>query len=94
MNTEFVYLKTVYKVFDNGRILKRMHGSSVKRERNRLKKHKKLIQAGRMTLADVQMCYRGWRGCYKKLDNKTEIRKLDSYFKTLFGVEWNDIKKG
>lgn len=94
MNTEFVYLKTVYKVFDNGRILKRMHSSSVKRERNRLKKHKKLIQAGRMKLADVQMCYRGWRGCYKKLDNKTEIRKLDSYFKTLFGVEWNDIKKG
>lgn len=92
MDSEFVYLKTIYRVFDNGRILKRIHHSAVVRERKRLKKHRELIEQGRMTLSDVQICYRGWRGCYKKLDSKKEIRKLDGYFKELFGVEWHDIK--
>lgn len=94
IDSEFVYLKTIYKVFDNGRILKRMHNSAVVRERKRLKKHKCLIDQGRMTLTDAQVCYRGWRGCYKKLDSKKEIRKLDAYFKKIFGAEWYDIKSG
>ena len=91
MDSEFVYLKTIYRVMDNGRILKRIHNSAVVRERKRFKKHKRLIEQGRMILKDAQLCYRGWRGCYQKLDSKKEIHKLDIYFKDVFEVEWYDI---
>ena len=90
MDKEFVYLKTIYRVEANGHIVKRMHHSAVERERRRLKKHKGLINRGRMTFNDVRDGYRGWRGCYKRTDSRRQIEKMDKYFYELFGRQWYD----
>ena len=84
MDREFVYLKTIYRVLDDGRILRRMHHSAIERERRRLIKHRRLISCGRMTLADVKACYRGWRGCYAGLDSQRALKKMDRYFAEVF----------
>ena len=95
LTEEFVFLKTIYKMRPNGRIIKRISKSTLNRERRKLKKFKHLIEEGKMTGAQVEQCYSSWRGSYVKYDSSYEIIKMDRFYHSLFGGEkkWMKGKK-
>jgi hypothetical protein len=84
LDKEFVYLKTIYKMLPNGRIIKRITKDTISRERRKIRSLKRLVDNGRLTVDHVHNCYRSWRGSYKKYDSGYEILKMDNYCKSIF----------
>lgn len=78
------WLKINYKLTETGGLVRKVHSSSFRRERRRLKKFQKLVKHGRMTCEQVWNCYKSWRGDYEKYDSAEKLRKLDKYFNELF----------
>lgn len=78
------WLKINYKLKNTGGIIRKIHSSSIRRERRRLKKFQKAWKQGSMNLASIKQCYRSWRGSYAKYDSTEKLRKIDKYFKELF----------
>ena len=89
LTKEFVFLKIIYKMKPNGRIIKRICKSTLTRERRKLKKFKHLVDEGKMTAAQVEQCYKSWRGNYVKYDSHYEIIKMDRLYRSLHGGEIN-----
>lgn len=83
LGEEMTWLKVVYRVEDDGRIIKRMHSSTVARERRRLRKHAEMVSDGRMQAPDVEEWYKSWRGSYEYLDSGAELHKMDLYLSEL-----------
>ena len=78
------WLKINYKLKNTGGIIRKIHSSSIRRERHRLKKFQKAWKQGSMNLASIKQCYHSWRGSYAKYDSTEKLRKIDKYFKELF----------
>ncbi|MBR6045768.1 MAG: Reverse transcriptase (RNA-dependent DNA polymerase) [Ruminococcus sp.] len=87
LTEEFVFLKIIYIMRPNGKIIKRVCKSTFNRERRKLRRFKHLIEEGRMTSAQVEQCYSSWRGTYIKFDSRYEIIKMDRLYYSLFGGE-------
>lgn len=84
LDKEFVYLKTIYRMRDDGRIIKRITKDNISRERRKIRKFRKLVDDGKMTADHVTECYKSWRGSYKNYDSHYEIIKMDKYFLSVF----------
>ena len=94
MDREFIYLKTIYTVKDNGTILHMMNHEAVVRERHRICKHKGLTECGRMTKEQSKSCYKGWRGSYGRTDSKRALQKMDEHFMGVFECNMNFLYEG
>lgn len=81
----FTFMQIKYNVQD-GRIIKRPTRSKIARERRRLKKYKKKLEQGKMSLLDIQNCYKSWRNNILKDCNacSRSIHELDKLFERLF----------
>lgn len=64
-----VFLKGRYILSSTGKIIKLAGKSSTTRMRRKLKKFKRLLDAGNMSYLDVRTAYQSWRGNYKKRFN-------------------------
>ena len=84
LDKEFVYLKTIYKMRENGRIIKRIPKDTISRERRKIRKFRALVDSGKLDTEHVHNCYKSWRGSYKNYDSRYEIFKMDTYFKSIF----------
>ena len=91
LNREFVFLKTIYRLRDDGKIVKRMCKCSLLRERRKIRKYRNLIEQGKMTADHVIESYRGWRGSYKNYNSTYELIKMDKYIKHQLHIK-EDIK--
>lgn len=78
------FLKINYKITETGRLIKKVHNSTIRRERQRLRKFKKLLDKNRMSYDDILQCFMAWKGVYKKYDSGYKIRRLETYFHKLF----------
>ena len=81
------WLKINYHLKPTGGLIRKVSSSTFRRERRKLKKFRKLYEQGRMSLEHIRQCYQSWRGTYRKYDSGTRLKKMDDYFKTLFGKD-------
>lgn len=81
------WLKINYKLKPSGGLVRKVHSSTFRRERRKIKQFHKLYLQGRITYSHALDCYKSWRGTYKRYDSGTKLKKLDEYFKKLFKTE-------
>lgn len=84
LDREFVFLKTIYRLCGNGRIIKRIPKDNISRERRKIRKFRRMADNKSMTVRHALDSYKSWRGTYKKYDSKYEIVKLDRLFLFMF----------
>lgn len=82
----YVFMQLKYKILPNGKVVVSPCPVKITRERRKLKAYKRLLDAGRMTEAEVLNAYKSWRqsilrdcSCTKSVDN------LDRLYEELFG---------
>lgn len=78
------YLKINYRILKNGRLIRKVHNSTIRRERRRLPKLLRLRNAGRLNQKECEQCYKSWRGSYAKYDSGKNLRRLDKLYRDLF----------
>lgn len=82
------FLKGIYSIAPNGKIIRRSTQESHKRMRRKLLKFKGLLDAGRMTHSDIYAAYQSWRNNYRKRFNAYHtIQRMDSLYNRLFSIE-------
>lgn len=80
----FTFLKTKIYLTDTGKVIKKPCHDAVVRERRKLKKQKKLLDAGVMTFDDIRCSYQSWRGSMKYRNARKTINSMDKLFDSLF----------
>lgn len=86
----FTFLKTKIYLTDTGKIIRKPCHKAIVRERRKLKKQKKLVDAGIMTFADVRCSYASWRGSMKPRNARKTIHSMDKLFDSLFIESWRE----
>ena len=81
----FVFLKKKISLQNNGRIVINISPKSVSRERQKLKKLKKKMLEGLITIKEIEGSYVSWRGFAAQFDSYNTIKNMDNLYKELFG---------
>lgn len=87
------WLKINYRLKQSGGLVRKVHSSTFRRERRKLKRFHESYKAGRMSYQHINQCYKSWRGTYTRYDSGAKLRKLDNYFKKLFEEENQNGRK-
>lgn len=86
----FTFLKTQVFLTETGKIVRKPCHDSVVRERRKLKKQKRLLDAGAMTFADVRCSYDSWKGSMKYKTARKTVHSMDKLFDSLFIESWKE----
>lgn len=82
----FTWLKVKIFLTKNGKIIRKIHRSSVTRMRQKLKKYVVLVNNGIMSVDDARMSAQSWRGHAKRFDAYDTICSMETLFGKLFGT--------
>ena len=85
------YLKLNHKILPTGKVIRKVHNSTFRRERQRFRKQKRLLAKEKMNSQAILDSYKSWRGVHKKYHSGRQIRKLDKLFREIF-PEWKHTK--
>lgn len=89
----FTYLKTKYHLEANGRVVMRPCRDGIVRQRRKLRKFRKFMNDGIMTLEQVTQSYMSWRGYISRKNSGRTVRSADTLFYTLFHTKpWRKSK--
>jgi len=91
LSTGFTYLKIKYRLTSSGHIVKRLSRSAITRERRRLKKYRRMLDAGSITYPEIKNAYESWRGNADQFDSRRSVHNLDQLYDQLF---IKDFKRG
>ncbi len=84
----FTFLKTKIYMEDTGKIIRMPCHKAVVRERRKLKKQKKLLDAGIMEFSDIRCSYSSWRGSMKYRNARKTVHSMDKLYDSLFIESW------
>ena len=84
----FTFLKTKVYLTDTGKIIRKPCHNAVVRERRKLKKQKKLLDAGIMDFADIRCSCSSWRGSMKYRNARKTVHSMDKLYDSLFIESW------
>jgi len=82
----FTFLKTRFTMSDTGRIIARPCRENITRQRRKLKKFKKFLDKGEMTISDIQKSYASWRGYIVYKNAHRTVQSMDRLYTRLFGT--------
>ena len=82
----FTFLKVRYSLTETGRVVMKPCRDSVVRQRRKLKKFKKMVDRGDLTMEDVRSSYESWRGYQKHMNAHKVIRGMDKLFYQIYGI--------
>ena len=97
LNQPFVFLKVRYHLTETGKVTRSYTAKTFIRERRKLKKFKKKLDAHELTMETIEAQYRSWRGRVMRCRNKQSknakpmysnwkaVQTTDKLFKELFG---------
>jgi len=88
----FKWLKTKFKVTENGKVLIKMSRETTPIVRRKLRSFRKWIVTGRITYPEIRCCFDSYLGHMMRGNSFLIMEKTKHYFKTLFGFYPN--KKG
>lgn len=80
----FTFLKIKYNLTETGKVQERISKDSVTRMRRKLKKFRKLMDAGEMSFDDVRCAYASWKGGVSHYDSYNVVKSMDKLFDELF----------
>ena len=80
----FTFLKIKYNLTETGKVQERISKDSVTRMRRKLKKFRKLMDAGEMSFGDVRCAYASWKGGVSHYDSYNVVKSMDKLFDELF----------
>lgn len=80
----FTFLKTRFFVTETGKIIKKICHSSVTRMRRKMKKFKKKLECGKMTMADIYQSFQSWRSHIRNAMSYRTEQSMTKLFKKLF----------
>ena len=80
----FTWLKKKISYSDTGKIIMRPCRDSITRQRRKLKKHRAMVDDGRLTVDQVQRSYQSWRGSILRLSSYRTVRSMDRLYRELF----------
>lgn len=83
----FSYLKINYSLTESGRIIKRVAGDSVTRERRKLKSFRYILNDGLLSFEEILNQYKSWRGAMQKFDTYDTLQAMDQVFLSLYSIE-------
>lgn len=81
----FTFIKAHFMLTETGRVVVRPGSQSVTRQRRKLKKFKKFLDAGKMTMHEIRNSYMSWRGYIGQINSYRTICNMDKLYKNLFG---------
>lgn len=82
----FTYLKAHFSFDTTGRIITRPSRESAARQRRKLKKFKKFLDAGTMTMPEIRNSHMSWRGYVAHTNSRRTVHNMDDLYKRLFGI--------
>ena len=85
----FVFLKIRYRVTDKNRIIKTLTYDGIVRMRRKLKKYKRLVDKGKMTIQDVNSSMQSWISHAKLAKSFKQRKSMLGLYKELFGIKYN-----
>lgn len=91
----FTFLQYRYRLADNGHVIIKIGRSTIPRMRRKLKKLKKLIDAGQRSPERATEVFRSWIGNYKTVMSKRQIANITNLYKSLYGGgldQWLSLK--
>lgn len=90
----FTFLKTQFILTDTGKVNQKPNRDSIIRQRRKLKSFRRFVDAGEMTMEQVQCSYMSHRGSLEQKAAYHVINSLDSlYFSLLAEKPWTVKKK-
>lgn len=91
LNHTFVWLKIRYRLTGSGHLVKKINPKTITRERRKLKKYRKMVDRGVMSMADVKNSFKSWYCNYKKLMSYHTKQNMKSLYCKLF-IEADESK--
>ena len=73
-----------FRLTDTGKVVRTVLKPNIKKYRRKLCKYHKLHRTGRMTKDKMDVCYIAWKAHLAKGDNYKTIRRMDSYYNSLW----------
>ena len=86
----FTFLKTKYHVMPSGKIINRPARQNITRMRRKLKRFKKLVDKGEISMRAVYHSYQSWRSHIAPTRCFRSRRRMDELFKSLFNVDYKE----
>lgn len=80
------------RVSVTGKVIVHKHRVKINRERRRLLKHKKLLDAGKMTMKDIETSFQCWQSCLLQQKCYLQVICMRRYYWIIYGrraPEWN-----
>lgn len=81
----FTFLKTQFLLTGTGRVVRRPCREAIARERRRLKRQKRLADAGVLDERDARASFESWKGSMKRKDARRSVRNMELLYGRLFG---------
>lgn len=80
----FTFLKCRVSITESGKVLMRPCRKAITRQRHKMKKQKKLLDAGVLTMTDIEISYLSCRGFMAQKNARKTIHNFDILYKDLF----------
>ena len=90
LSSFYRHLQNGYSLTDTGRVIRKINPKSITRERRKLKAYKRLLDAKRITYAEVENIFKSWIcGNYKRMSHR-QIFNMSELYISLFGrkLKW------
>lgn len=88
----FTFMKVKYRVTKTGKIVKRLTRKGIIRMRRKLKKFKRKMDRGEITIRNVYDSFQSWRAHAKVADSYRTVKNMTKLYIKLFGGE--SLRKG
>ena len=82
----FTFLKIKYNLTETGKVQERISKDSVTRMRRKLKKFRKLMDAGEMSFDDVRCAYASWKGGVSHYDSYNVVKSMDKLLMSFLSI--------
>lgn len=90
----FTFLKTKYILTKSGKVIRRIPGDVVIRQRRKMKKLAKFVVNDEMTVEDFTIQYKSWRGDKRKYNSYRTLMNMELLYKELMKwIKENKLRK-
>lgn len=93
LDGHFEYLKKRVHLTDTGKVVMRLTRKNITKRRRLLRKHKEMLDAGRINFETIRQSYQSWRGYAVKCDSYRTVRSMDKLFDELFIADFTSGKE-
>lgn len=85
LNRPFRILQVQYRLTETGKVVQKINPKAIKRERDRLKAYRRLLDRGVLTYNDIETAYKSWLAMHHKIMSYRQIGNINDLYESLFG---------